>query len=160
MDALQGTITLRPLGSQDQDFSCQVYASTRAEEMALVDWPAEQKMAFLKMQFEAQRTHYHTYAPQATWQVILFEGQPAGRLILDRSEEGRIALKDIAVLPEFRGKGIGSYLLQTLIDEARAANKSILLHVESFNRASQLYLRLGFRPSGVQRGVYDEMIWP
>jgi len=112
------------------------------------------------MQFDAQRAHYQTYAPQSEWLVILLDGQPAGRLIVDRSDAQRIALKDIAILPEFRGRGAGTYVLQALIEEARAAGKQLLLHVEAFNPALKLYQRLGFRPTGVQRGVYEEMVWP
>ncbi|HZU86802.1 MAG TPA: GNAT family N-acetyltransferase [Anaerolineaceae bacterium] len=160
MDSVPALLTLRPLEAQDETFSFQVYASTRAEEMSLVAWTAEQKHEFLWMQFTAQRAHYQTYAPQSEWQVILLDGQPAGRLIVDRSDAQRIALKDIAILPEFRRQGAGTYLLQALIEEARAAGKQLLLHVESFNPALNLYQRLGFHPTGVQRGVYEEMVWP
>ncbi len=160
MIPLQGMLKLRPLEAQDEDLSYQVYASTRAEEMALVDWSPEQKEQFLRQQFTAQRSHYQMYAPQSEWLVIELDGKPAGRLILDRSDAQRIAIKDIAMLPDFRGCGAGTYLLGALIDEARAAGKQLVLHVENFNPARRLYERMGFHPSGVVRGVYDEMVWP
>ena len=54
-------INLRMVKESDNDFSFSVYASTRADEMELVDWTMEQKDAFLHMQFEAQTTHYSLY---------------------------------------------------------------------------------------------------
>lgn len=160
MPALPGNITLRPLQEPDEEFSYRVYAHTRDEEMALVNWDAVQKEAFLRMQFNAQRFHYHTYSPQAEWCVVEVDGAAVGRLIVDRSGANQIALMDIALLPEFRGRGIGTYLLQNLLDEARAAGKSIRLYVEDFNPAVHLYQRLGFRFTGTETGIYKEMIWP
>src|SRR3712207_8583920 len=39
----------------DDEFLLDVYASTRSEELAPVPWTDEQKRAFLRMQFDAQR---------------------------------------------------------------------------------------------------------
>ena len=59
-------ITVRPAATEDQAFLLLVYAGTRADEMALVNWTPEQKTAFLEMQFNAQWQHYHLYYPEAT----------------------------------------------------------------------------------------------
>lgn len=113
----------------DEEFSFQVYASTRTEEMALVPWTEEEKQAFLRMQFHAQRSHYHRYSPNAGWWIITLDGTPAGRMVVDRSPECQINLMDIALLPEYRGKGLGTQLMQDLLDEARALGKTVRLHV-------------------------------
>lgn len=160
MPALPGNITLRPLQEPDEEFSYRVYAHTRDDEMALVNWDAVQKEAFLRMQFNAQRFHYRTYSPQAEWCVVEVDGIAAGRLVVDRSGANLIALMDIALLPEFRGRGAGTQLTQALLAEARAAGKSVRLHVEDFNPAVHLYQRLGFRFTGTETGIYKEMIWP
>ena len=47
---------------------------------------------------------------------------------LRRAEEGRIALKDIALLPEFRGRGTGTWLVQGLIDEFRIYTRVLTLN--------------------------------
>ncbi|HEX6939117.1 MAG TPA: GNAT family N-acetyltransferase, partial [Longimicrobiales bacterium] len=52
---------------------------------------------------------------------------------------------DIALLPEHRGRGIGTALLEALIAEADAAGKPVSIHVEQYNPARRLYARLGFR---------------
>ena len=77
-------IALRPIGADDLGFLCRVYASTREEELAVTDWGAAQKQAFLTAQFNAQHAYYQEHYPQAAFLLILQDGQPIGRLYLDR----------------------------------------------------------------------------
>ncbi len=135
----------------------QVYASTRAEELALVDWTLEQKLAFLQMQFNAQRQHYRVYYPAATYHLIRRDDVPIGRMIVHRSQD-EILLMDIALLPESRNAGIGTALIRELQDEAARTRRALRLHVETFNPARRLYDRLGFHPL-VESGIYVEMEW-
>ncbi|MEI9893923.1 MAG: GNAT family N-acetyltransferase [Chthoniobacter sp.] len=150
-------ITLRKAGEEDDDFLYRVYAGTRAEELALTNWSAEQKAEFCRMQYRAQTTDYRANYPEAQHSIIERSGTPVGRLIVDRRER-EIRITDIAILPEARGGGIGTRLLGELREEARGAGKTLSIHVEKFNRALGLYLRLGFRPVEDQ-GVYLLMEW-
>lgn len=74
---------------------------------------------------------------------MLVDGQPAGRLYVARWDE-EIRIVDIALLPGRRNGGIGTALLRDLMREAEAAGKPLTIHVERFNPALGLYLRLGF----------------
>ncbi len=151
-------VILRSIKPQDDAFLFRVYASTRMDEMALVDWSAKQKNDFLQMQFNAQRQHYLRYFPQAEYSLICREDNlPIGRIIIDRAKE-EIILIDIALLPEYRNAGIGTCLIRGLMDEARKKRQPINLHVEVFNRARQLYERLGFSEIGMD-GIYIKMEW-
>ena len=136
----------------DREFLCRLYASTRQEELAPVPWSEPEKEAFLRLQFEAQDRHYQEHFPAAAFQIIELDARPIGRLYVDRRAD-EIRLIDIALLPEFRGAGIGTALLMELIDEAAAASKPLRIHVERFNPALRLYQRLGFRPLE-EHGVY------
>jgi ribosomal protein S18 acetylase RimI-like enzyme len=150
-------ITLEPAASSDQEFFYRTFASTRAAEVALTGWTAEQQESFLRMQFEAQRRGYLMQTPAARYWVIRLDGTPVGRLIVDRSA-GDIHLIDIGLLPEFRGHGIGSTLMAALIQESTQEQKAIRLFVERFNSALQWYEGLGFKViSGGQ--IYLEMLW-
>jgi ribosomal protein S18 acetylase RimI-like enzyme len=149
---------LRPIASQDDSFLFQVYASTRADEMALVKWSEEQIADFLWMQFNAQRQHYLHYFPKAEYSLICKEDhQPIGRIIIDRSGN-EILLMDIALLPVYRNTGIGTRLVRDIQDEAQAKGLPVHLHVEAFNRAVHLYERLGFTRTG-EEGIYLKMEW-
>lgn len=150
-------LDLQPVKAEDEPFLFEVYASTRADEMKMVGWDKPQQEVFLRMQFNAQRSSYAAQFPNADYRVVVQDGQPAGRLIVDRSGED-ILLIDIALLPGFRNLGIGSTVMKQLIAEAVATHKPLKLHVEKFNRALRLYERLGFSAVG-DNGIYVEMIW-
>jgi ribosomal protein S18 acetylase RimI-like enzyme len=94
---------------------------------------------------------------RAAFDVILVGGQPAGRLYLHRRDD-EIRIMDIALLPEYCDRGIGTTLLHGLLSEAAAAGKPLRIHVERFNPALRLYERLGFRQID-DRGVYLFMEW-
>ncbi len=150
-------ISLRPITPGDDAFLARVYASSRAEELAVTGWPVELKADFCRRQFDAQSAYYAANYPRASFQIIEREGWPVGRLYVDRWEN-EIRIVDITLLPEFRGSGVGTKLLRDLQDEARAAGKSLTIHVERFNRALSLYQRLGFQQVE-DKGVYLLMRW-
>ncbi len=150
-------IHLRQEEPDDAAFLFHLYCSTRTREMELVPWNDSEKEAFLRMQFNAQCTHYHHYYPNASYEIILREGQAIGRLYVARSEE-EIRLIEIALLPEHRGGGIGGRLLNDLLSRARAEGKPVRIHVERENPAMRLYSRLGFRTVEDQ-GIYYLMEW-
>jgi len=150
-------VTLRPVQDGDEPFLLRVYAGTRAEELAPLPWSPEQKAAFVAQQFAAQTVHYAQNYPGMSADVIVIDDVPAGRLLVDRRHDA-ILIVDISLLPEQRGRSAGSVLLREVLDEATAAGKRVVIHVERFNRALRLYERLGFRAVG-EHGVYLRMEW-
>jgi ribosomal protein S18 acetylase RimI-like enzyme len=136
-------LALRPVEPRDDEFLYRVYAGTRTEELAVVAWDDAQKEAFLRAQFDAQSRWYREHYARATYEIVLVDGVPAGRLYLHRGET-EIRIVDIALLPEHRGNGVGSSLLNDVLAEADAAGKRVTIHVERFNPALRLYERLGF----------------
>jgi GNAT superfamily N-acetyltransferase len=150
-------LALRDSVTGDAEFLYAVYASTRREELAITGWSDSQKEEFLRMQFDAQHRYYHEVFPEASYQIILWEEQPVGRLYVDRRGD-EIGIVDISLLPEYRGRGIGGILLPRIMAEATEADKPVRIYVERFNRALTLYDRLGFRKIG-DTGVYFHMEW-
>ena len=149
--ALPAGVALREETDADLAFLAALYASTRAEELAPVPWPEEQKRAFLEHQFALQREQYRQHYPGAEWLVIEREGAPIGRLYL-RCGGGEVRLMDIALLPAARAAGLGTRLTQRLLDWADALALPVTLHVEPFNPAYRMYRRFGFcyvRSTGV-----------
>jgi ribosomal protein S18 acetylase RimI-like enzyme len=137
-------ISFRPEQAGDEGFLYQLYASTRAGEMALTGWGVTQQEAFLRMQFQFQTTHYRKHYGDALFQVILRDNAPIGRIYLHYGPS-QIRLMDIALMPEHRCSGIGGSILENLLREAAQLGKPVTLHVERFNPALRLYERLGFR---------------
>jgi len=149
--------TVRPATEADRDFLLSVYASTREEELAQVEWEEGAREEFLEHQFSAQDHHYRTNYPGATFDVIEVDGERAGRLYVHRGT-GEIRIMDIALAPAFRGRGIGTALLRELMDEAGGSGRALSIRVEANNPARRLYERLGFVPAG-EHGIYVLMRW-
>jgi len=148
---------LRPETDADIPFLRRLYASTREEELKPVDWSAEQKQAFLASQFEAQRRYYRATIEGCAFDVIEHHGVPAGRLYL-QLRQTRLHIVDISLVPEWRGQGVGTSILQALQAEGRGRDKAVGIFVEKFNPALRLYRRLGFADIA-DHGVYLEMEW-
>ena len=145
-------VALRPVGPDDQDFLIEIYGSTRAEELALTPWTEEQRHAFILHQFTAQQEHYAKTYPRASHDIIISNGRPVGRLYVGRLDH-EIRIIDITLLPAERNGGIGSYLVQQLVDEANRTGKLIRIWVEDFNPSLHLFERFGFSPSE-QQGIH------
>jgi ribosomal protein S18 acetylase RimI-like enzyme len=154
----ESRVTLQSVDASDEAHLFGVYASTRFEELAQVAWDDSQKEGFLQMQFEAQWKFYKSEYPGAEFQVILVDGQRAGRLYVHR-RESEIRIMDIALLPKFRGRGVGTALLRDILAEGQRTSRRVTIHVETFNPAQRLYERLGFRRVA-SNGVYHLLEWP
>jgi GNAT superfamily N-acetyltransferase len=148
-------LSLRPIGPGDREFLFAVYASTRTGELAAAPWTDAQKEAFLRQQFEAQDRFWREHYDGTGFQVVEVDGVPAGRLYVHRSE-AEIRIVDVALLPAFRGAGLGTRLLASIFEEADARGLPVRIHVETFNPARRLYERLGFAAEA-DAGVYVRM---
>jgi ribosomal protein S18 acetylase RimI-like enzyme len=80
-------------------------------------------------------------------------GEPVGAVwlrLLTGDEKGYGYVDDetpelgMAVLPEYRGRGVGSELLRRLLASAAAVYRSVSLSVSADNPAMRLYERAGF----------------
>jgi ribosomal protein S18 acetylase RimI-like enzyme len=139
-----GDVRLRPVAPEDEEFLLQVYAGSRADEMALVPWDEEQKRAFVRSQFEAQHAQYNERFPDAEYNVVLYKGRPVGRLWIGRTPE-QIRLLDIAILPEFQNQGIGATLLKSLLAESEQRGLPLRHMVFKLNTAAlRFYRQFGF----------------
>lgn len=159
MPTLADRLTRRPLpeplSESDAAFLFRLYTGTRTNELASLPWPEAQKAAFLHQQFTAQHTFYHAQFPGAAYELLLLDSLPVGRLYVDHRPD-EIAVLDITLLPEHRSQGIGTALLQALIDESEMTLLPLRLHVEAHNPAFRLYHRLGFVALS-DNGIYTWM---
>lgn len=158
----QLAVTLRPTSVADEDFLLRVYASTRATELALTGWGESACDVFIRMQFNAQATHYRQQWPASEHSVIEVRSQggmhPVGRLWVDRRADA-VHVLDIALLPDWRNRGIGATCLGRLMREGSQHDQALTIQVEQGNPARRLYDRLGFQPVGPQRGLHQLMAW-
>jgi GNAT superfamily N-acetyltransferase len=80
--------------------------------------------------------------------ILESEGKPIGLLRL--TEEGdSLHIRDVQIAPGFRGRGAGTYLLETSHRWAQQRGlRELQLRVFVDNPAARLYLRMGYRLAG------------
>jgi len=150
-------LSRRAVLPEDREFLHRVYASTREAELAVVPWSREEKDRFLSMQFEAQRREYGRRYAGDDFSVLYLGEEPIGRLYIGWWAE-EVRLIDIALLPEFRNRGLGSAILEWVQKHAAERSLPLTIHVEVFNPALRLYRRLGFRVR-TEGEVYHLLEW-
>lgn len=150
-------ITFTPVSDENIALAVSAYSSTRELELARVPWTAEQKMAFIQMQFNAQQADYQARFPNAEHFIIEVDGRSAGRLYVARLEDS-IRILDLTILPQQRNAGIGTQIIKELMAEAKTADQAVRIYVENFNPSLGLFESLGF-VSVEERGVHHLMQW-
>lgn len=152
-------VSLRRAKAKDIDFLKEVYAGTRPDIMKNPNFGEKDRIAFIESQFNLQDIYYRNNYPGARFMIIKEGGLDRGRLYLHEGKKD-IRIMDIAILPAFRGKGTGTFIIKDLQSDASASGKSVSIHVEENNPAKSLYKRLGFKKQGEKvNGVYQLMVW-
>lgn len=153
----QDPLALRDACAADQQFLFTLYCDVREPEVNAWGWPAGQRDAFLRMQFEAQRRSYLAAYPEATHHIVSMGDVPIGRRLVATTPEG-MRLVDIALLASYRNRGIGTQLIRQLTDQCVANGGALSLQVLRGNPAQRLYERMGFRETGAD-AMYITMQW-
>ena len=146
---------LRPMAPKDEAVFRRLYAEVRAPELSVTNWSAAEKQSFCDSQYTLQDKHYRQhYADFEAWAIC---GRDAviGRLYL-ATFDGVLILMDITIAGANRGAGIGTHLLEDVINQADAQKREMRLHVEPASPARHLYVRLGFVGIG-EAAIYEEM---
>jgi GNAT superfamily N-acetyltransferase len=139
------SITLRPSGPEDDAFLYEVYFSQRAPEFAVLALSEEQLRQLIRMQSEEQISWYSNRYPDSRYQIVMADGQPAGRIWVARLED-QFRVVDVVILPHLQNAGIGTALMQRLQAEAQQAGLPIRATVSRSNPGSlRFHLRLGFK---------------
>jgi GNAT superfamily N-acetyltransferase len=146
---------LRPAAVEDEEFLRTLFAETHVALRAL---PPELKASLLDMQYRGRAMTYSTQHPLAKNSIAcLDDGTPVGRHLVERKAEGFRGI-DLAILPQWQGRGIGTRILEDLAQESRQAGVKLSLRVVKNNPALRLYLRLGFEVVAEDEISY-EMVW-
>lgn len=137
-------IALRLQTPSDAVMQDALFTQARWDEFSQLPWEEAQKRTFLAQQSALQQHHYRAHYRGAELYTVLQAGEPIGRFYIDRVSPSEIRVIDIAFFEPHRGQGLGTALLQAVLDEAQRTGKFAGLHVESHNPARRLYQRLGF----------------
>jgi len=153
----KGKIDFRVIHDSDEPFLERLYANTREWEFELTVWQDKEKEAFLRRQFKAQKQSYEMNYIGAVHRIIQLDGTDIGRLIAQRTDS-YMRIIDLSLLDDYRGRGIGTDILTSLLNEAHGGKVPVRLHVQHNSPAVNLYLRNGFSQTGTH-GQYIAMQW-
>ena len=140
-------LSLQTVKAEDTPFLQALYAETRSPDLEATGWPPEAREAFYRGQFDAQARSYRRQYPDASFDLVLAEGKPVGRLYVARGADA-VRVVEITLLPSCRQRGWGTLLLRRVIEEAHRLGLPVRLQVDAGSRARRLYQRLGFRETG------------
>jgi ribosomal protein S18 acetylase RimI-like enzyme len=136
------TIKLRPESPQDEPFIRRVLLETIAAELGASEWPEPMRSHLLGIQYTGRR---HA---EAAGKVIEADGVDAGWVLVNTTPD-EMRLVEIMIVPELRGRGIGTATLGEILSTSAALEKPVRLNVNKMNHgAIRLYERMGFRKIG------------
>jgi len=153
----QGKVEFRIIENDDQEFLFQLFASTREWEMQYAIMSDGDKDHFLRGQFELQSRSFSLNNIGAVHRIIQLDKVDIGRLIVNRADD-HLHIIDLSILTHWRGRGIGTDILRSLLNEAHGGKVPVRLHVEKVSPAMRLYQRHGFKPIA-DLGNHLKMEW-
>jgi ribosomal protein S18 acetylase RimI-like enzyme len=92
---------------------------------------------------KTQRLNFNTKWPAQQFSKIIMDGNVVGGIWLDEHDEFR-QIREIQIHPTYQGQGIGTRVVQDVIDKSQQMDKKLMLKVLHENHALALYERLGF----------------
>lgn len=141
--------TIRPAVPSDREFLFRLHATTMRSVIEQT-WGWDE---------EWQQNDFAERFLSVLFYVVESRAQPIGALCLEQSPDC-LYIRELQLLPEQQGHGIGTAIVDMVLDEARKQSLPVKLSVVPANdRAQRLYERLGFRVAAVElpfiRMVYD-----
>jgi RimJ/RimL family protein N-acetyltransferase len=153
-----GILRLRSERPEDRTFRFRLFCDSRPPEWYQVTLEPSVREQVMRMQFEAQTKTYAARFPKARFDIVELEGEPVGRIVVNRPGV-MVHVVDHAIVPGLRNRGLGTSIMQALMDEAAEARVPVRLKVADANDPSlKLYLRLGFKPIETAP-FYIELEW-
>ena len=142
--AVDLSVHLRPVKPADQPFLFELFRSIRAPRFDFQPGGHPQMDAMIRLQFKALEHVLAVTHPYANHSLITVAGVPVGR-ILEARTSADIQLADISLLPTRQRQGIGSLVMEGLLDVARTARLPVRCQVQQNNPGAYNFFRsLGF----------------
>ena len=150
--------TARPATAEDQPLLFALFCAGRQRTFATLGFAPQQLQPLFAMQFRARQIDYAQRFAAATDTILcLADGTPVGRHLVERQPGGYRGI-DLAILPAFQNRGIGTWALRQTQTLAKAEGTTFCLRVLRDNPALRLYERSGFIRIASDK-IAHEMEW-
>jgi ribosomal protein S18 acetylase RimI-like enzyme len=152
--------TKRRATEADEAFLFELFKAVRSPDFEHVPISQAQRDLLMQVQYAGQIQTYAAQYPESKHELILMDGHPVGRIwIHETPEEHRLV--DIAVLPGFQSRGIGTGVLKEAIANAGKARVRLCCAVAVSNASSlRFHERLGFRMVSHDQVYYELALEP
>ena len=132
--------------------------SQRAASLEDIEWlepfyESIMRPYYVELKLEWDRTKFRESFDLVITKIIQADSIDIGMLKVEEREDC-IYICDIQIDSGYRGKGIGTKLVKTVIQSGNLASKPIRLLVLKGNPAKELYLRLGFKEIQILANCY------
>jgi GNAT superfamily N-acetyltransferase len=127
-------IRLIPADETYKEFSYRVKKAAEGEYItSMFGWDEDVQKDFHDKAWQQQKPD-----------VITYDGKLIGTIATIETEDC-IDIGQFFILPEYQNKGIGTHLLENILDKADQTGKNVTLKFLKINTVKSLYLRNGFR---------------
>lgn len=123
----------RKASESDLDFLLDLRIKTMTEHYANSGLPTTEESALQRVLYQFEKAN-----------IISLDNEPIGLLKLNK-ESDKTEVLQIQIDPKMQGKGIGKIILEDIIEQAKTAQKRVILSVLKTNKAQNLYSSLGFK---------------
>jgi len=137
-------IRLAPADESQREFSYQVRKAAYGDYITQIwGWDEDVQRDFHAKEWEENKP-----------EIIIYDCTPIGTIIIVKNEDN-LEIRQFIILPEYQNKGIGSYLLQCVLDEADRVGQVTTLRFLKNNPVKSLYVRCGFKIIGFDGTFYS-----
>ena len=131
-------IALRAAHGDDMAWLRTLYGESRAAELAPIPWPNEMKRSFLDSQFDLQHRHFVGQFSAGSFLIVESARQPIGRLYLSNGDPEFVV--DICIASASQNSGIGTSLLQAILDRSSTRGAVSYTHLDVYKRQALVRL--------------------
>ena len=103
---------------------------------------------------KAAREHHDNDWQNKKPQIILYENKPIGTIYVKEVDE-HTEIAQFILLSEFQNQGIGTYILEGILDSSDKTGSIVKLEILKENPAISLYRRYGFKNTGSNEFLYQ-----
>ncbi len=138
-----GKVRMRSSVAEDSGFLLELYASASQDELDTIGWNLASQRTFVIMQAQTREWDLLRRHPHLDRLTICVDDVPVGRMLVDISETV-VHLVDVCLLPAWRGRGIGTRLVQDMLEEAVIAQLPVKVRVPKDSRVAAACERVNF----------------
>ncbi|TKT69904.1 GNAT family N-acetyltransferase [Aquamicrobium sp. LC103] len=157
------TFSLRPAEAPDAPFLREMFVGARERELGGLSPEIRDGMA--EQQYRIHQKGLGAAYPDARHLIVLAASGASGELekpvgvITLANRPGELWIVDMALHPAHRNAGLGTALLESLMEDCRRDCMTMRGSVTPYNPARRLYARLGIREIGTESRGYIALEW-